>query len=130
MYNQVTHDVEVSVMPVYIDERSNPEDNSYFWAYRVVIRNHGQETLQLISRFWLITDANGKQERVTGAGVVGEQPVLKPGEEFEYTSGCPLTTSSGIMAGHYLMKRKDGSTLTVKIPAFSLDLPDIDPIYN
>jgi ApaG protein len=130
MYNSITCDISVSVLPVYIDERSKPEDGRYFWAYRVVVENRSNESIQLLSRYWHITDGNGLVEEVSGAGVVGEQPVLKPGESYEYTSGCPLDTPSGIMVGHYMMKKQDGVTVKVAIPAFSLDLPDNHPTYN
>jgi len=117
-------------MPVYIDERSEPEKNQYFWAYRVKIENQGKLTLQLVSRYWHITDASGNIEEVSGTGVVGEQPILKPGESFEYTSGCPLPTSSGIMVGKYTMVDENGGELEIAVPAFSLDLPDDNPVYN
>ena len=129
MYNSITSDISVSVLPVYIDERSKPEENHYFWAYRVVVENSSSDTFQLISRYWHITDGNGAVEEVKGAGVVGEQPILNPGDTYEYTSGCPLKTPSGIMVGHYIMKRQDGVSLKVAIPAFSLDLPDFNPSY-
>ena len=130
MYNSITSDISVSVLPVYIDERSNPDHGQYFWAYRVVVENKSQQIVQLVSRYWHITDDKGHVEEISGPGVVGEQPILKPGDAFEYTSGCPLETSSGIMTGHYMMKIQDGETIKVAIPAFSLDLPDADPIFN
>jgi ApaG protein len=130
MYRKSTHNIEVSVLPVYIDERSDPSKQIYFWAYRVQISNHGEEEVQLLTRYWHITNALGVIEEVSGKGVVGEQPVISPGGQFEYTSGCPLTTPSGIMVGHYDMKSESGETLRVMIPAFSLDLPDAEPIYN
>ncbi len=130
MYNSTTSDISVSVLPVYIDERSKPEESRYFWAYRVVVENRSDMTIQLLSRYWHITDGNGRVEEVNGTGVVGEQPIIKPGDFYEYTSGCPLETSSGIMMGHYVMERQDGVTFNVAIPAFSLDLPDIQPTYN
>jgi len=130
MYRKFTHNIEVSVLPVYIDERSDPEKNVYFWAYRVQIDNQSEETVQLHSRYWHITNAEGVVEEVSGEGVVGEKPVIPPGEQFEYTSGCPLTTPSGIMVGHYEMKTESGENLRVMIPAFSLDLPDAEPVYN
>lgn len=130
MYHETTNDIRVSVMPVYIDERSDPAAGRYFWAYRVKIENQGTRTVQLVSRYWHITDANGHVEEVAGPGVVGEQPVLEPGQSFEYTSGCPLTTPSGIMVGHYEMAVEGGDRLRVRIPAFSLDLPDAEPVYN
>ena len=94
------------------------------------IENHGAEVVQLISRHWVITDALGRVEEVEGDGVVGEQPVLKPGEAFRYTSGCPLTTASGVMEGEYRMVTADGETFEALIPPFSLDLPDPGRVVN
>lgn len=130
MFKATTKGVTVTVMPVYIDERSNPESSQYFWAYRVVIENQSGQTLQLLTRYWKITDSNGRVEEVQGDGVVGEQPVLKTGENFSYTSGCPLSTPSGIMVGSYFMQNDDGEMLEVAIPAFPLDLPDLSPVIN
>jgi ApaG protein len=123
MYRSTTHDIDVRVEPQFLDERSSPEENRYFWAYTVQIENQGKQTVQLRSRYWRITDGLGRVEEVRGAGVVGEEPVLAPGESFTYTSGCPLTTPSGIMVGWYQMERDDGSLFNVTIPAFSLDSP-------
>ena len=93
------------------------------WAYRVTIANHSGEDVKLVSRYWHITDGTGRVEEVRGAGVVGEQPELSPGDSFQYTSGCPLSTPSGIMVGRYTMRSGSGETFEVDIPAFSLDLP-------
>lgn len=117
-------------MPVYIDDRSDPKNSRYFWAYRVIIDNQSGGTLQLLTRYWHITDSNGKVEEVSGDGVIGEQPILADGEEFNYTSGCLLTTSSGIMLGHYNMQDDDGKMHKISIPAFPLDLPDLSPSIN
>ena len=130
MFSATTNNIQVSVMPVYIDEKSDPENHMFFWAYRVSIENLGKKTVQLVSRYWHITNAVGQIEEVKGAGVVGEQPILKPGDRFEYTSGCPLNTSSGIMRGCYVMTFEDQSEIEVMIPPFSLDLPDDNPVYN
>lgn len=130
MFKATTHDVSVTVMPVYIDERSNPAASQYFWAYRVVIENNSDQTLQLLTRYWNITDSNGHVEEVSGYGVIGEQPTLKAGENFSYTSGCPLRTPSGIMVGHYMMQNEVGEIIEVEIPAFPLDLPDLSPVVN
>lgn len=130
MFKAITHGVTVTVMPVYIDERSNPQNSQYFWAYRVVIENNAERTLQLMTRYWKITDSNGHVEEVRGDGVIGEQPVLKVGEQFGYTSGCPLTTSSGIMVGSYFMQDGDSKMIEIDIPAFPLDLPDLSPVIN
>ena len=124
MYRETTRAIQVTVEPSFVDDESSPDDGRYFWAYRVEISNLGEEVVQLRSRHWQITDANGKTEEVNGPGVVGKQPVLKPGETFAYTSGCPLTTPSGIMVGTYQMQNEKGELFSIAIPAFSLDLPD------
>src|SRR5262249_40098530 len=118
-----TRDIVVSVEPSYLATRSSPDNSQYFWAYRVIIENQGRETVQLLSRHWMITNARGELSEVKGPGVVGEQPVLKPGERFEYTSGAPLNTPSGMMEGTYQMVADDGEKFDVEIPAFSLDSP-------
>jgi ApaG protein len=123
MYSSTTHNVTVSVEPVYLDGESAPDKNIFVWAYTVKIENKGGEVLQLRTRHWKITDALGRVQEVRGAGVVGEQPVLRPGEFFEYTSGTPLNTPSGIMMGSYAMETLDGRMVDVDIPAFSLDTP-------
>ncbi|MEC9342780.1 MAG: Co2+/Mg2+ efflux protein ApaG [Pseudomonadota bacterium] len=130
MYRQETRQISVNVLPVYIDERSAPEEGRYFWAYQVTIENHGDTTVQLISRYWHIVDGNGAVEEVRGPGVVGEQPVLRPGDSFEYTSGCPLTTPSGFMRGSYTMTSETGESFDIAIPAFPLDLPDAGNVLN
>jgi len=123
MYECETNGVRVSVEPDYLEDESDPEINRFVWAYTVEIENRGDETLQLISRSWSIMDASGKTEIVRGPGVVGEQPVLNPGESFRYTSGAPLGTSSGFMTGAYEMRREGGGSFDATIPAFSLDSP-------
>ena len=123
MYNAVTRQISVTVTPYFIEDQSDPEDNHFVWAYQVNIENIGRETVQLKSRYWHITDANGQVTEVRGDGVVGEQPVLRPGESFEYTSGTPLSTPSGIMVGRYQMETKGGEGFEIDIPAFSLDSP-------
>jgi ApaG protein len=123
MYEKVTKNIAVSVRPFYLEEQSEPDEDRFVWAYRVNIQNKGTETVQLLNRHWRITDKLGRLQEVKGPGVVGEQPVLKPGESFEYTSGCPLTTPSGIMVGTYEMATTDGVRFSVEIPAFSLDSP-------
>jgi ApaG protein len=130
MYKAVTRDIEVTVEPDFLPDHSSPEERRWVWAYSVEIRNLGQETVRLRNRHWTITDENGQVEEVHGPGVVGEQPVLRPGGSFSYTSGCPLTTPSGIMVGQYEMERADGERFMVDIPAFSLDLPDHVPTVN
>lgn len=123
MYQATTNEISVTVKPLYLEEQSSPADNHYVWAYWVKIENRGSDTVQLRNRYWRITDSHGQVQEVRGAGVVGEQPVLRPGESFEYTSGTPLSTPSGIMAGSYQMQRKNGGAFDVAIPAFSLDSP-------
>jgi ApaG protein len=120
-YRAVTRDIEVTAAPRFVPDRSSPENNYYFWAYTITIVNRGAETVQLKTRHWRITDAHGRLQEVRGAGVVGEQPVLKPGEEFEYTSGVPLHTPSGFMVGTYGMVTEGGAGFDIAIPAFSLD---------
>jgi ApaG protein len=123
MYSQTTRSIKITVRPFYLDQHSDPAQSRFVWAYQVRIENEGGETVQLRNRHWRITDSTGRQEEVRGPGVVGEQPVLKPGQSFEYTSSCPLTTSSGIMVGDYEMETAAGETFLVGIPAFSLDSP-------
>lgn len=130
MYSTTTADITVTVEPTYLADESMPDKNHYVWAYHVQIRNNGQAAVQLRSRYWKITDAYGRTQEVRGAGVVGEQPMLRPGETFEYTSGTPLPTPSGIMSGSYAMEAADGSLFNVAIPAFSLDTPNFSPSLN
>jgi ApaG protein len=123
MYEAVTEGIRIKVTPEYLDEQSSPDESYFFWAYTIEIANEGDAMAQLKTRHWRITDANGKTEEVRGPGVVGKTPVLDPGQSFTYTSGCPLTTPSGIMTGSYQMQRQDGALFNVVIPAFSLDSP-------
>jgi len=123
MYQLTTRDISISVEPIYLEEQSQPDDSQYVWAYHVRIENSGKEVVTLRHRYWKIVDAKGRVQEVRGAGVVGEQPELKPGEVFEYTSGTPLNTPSGIMAGTYEMENAEGEMFNVSIPAFSLDSP-------
>jgi ApaG protein len=129
-YEAETDGIEVRVRPDYVEERSNPREDLYFWAYSVTITNHSSQTVQLLARHWIITDARGQREEVQGPGVVGEQPILEPGQSFNYTSGCPLTTPSGIMAGTYEMIDGTGRTFPVVVPAFSLDQPGTNRTLN
>jgi ApaG protein len=121
MYRAVTRDIEVTVSPKFLLERSAPDKGHFFWSYTIAITNNGRSTIQLMTRYWHITDAQGRVQEVRGAGVIGEQPVLEPGESFEYTSGVPLPTSSGFMLGSYGMVTPDGEHFDIEIPAFSLD---------
>ncbi|MBS1180233.1 MAG: apaG [Proteobacteria bacterium] len=123
MFTAVSHDIVITVEPSYLPGESDPDEHRYVWSYRVIIANHGRRAVQLMTRSWEITDANGVRRTVTGPGVVGQQPIIEPDEAFEYTSGCPLSTPSGIMSGSYRMVDDRGTTLEVTIPAFSLDSP-------
>jgi ApaG protein len=121
MYRAVTRNIEVTVVPKFLPDRSDPDRGHFFWAYTIEITNNSPATIQLKTRHWHITDALGRVQEVRGAGVVGEEPVLDPGQSFEYTSGVPLPTSSGFMAGSYGMITTDGERFEIEIPAFSLD---------
>jgi len=123
MYQKVTNAIEITVKPFYLEDQSEPDEYHFVFAYNIRIQNNGDDTVQLLNRYWHITDGIGRIQEVRGPGVVGEQPVLAPGESFEYTSGCPLKTSSGIMTGSYEMETIDGKRFNVDIPAFSLDSP-------
>ena len=123
MYSQTTRAITVTVKPFFLEDQSSPSDSHYVWAYHVRIENQGAETVQLRNRHWRITDSLGRVQEVRGAGVVGEQPVLKPGDSFEYTSGTPLPTPSGIMVGSYQMETDTGERFDIAVPPFSLDSP-------
>ncbi|MEZ5854689.1 MAG: Co2+/Mg2+ efflux protein ApaG [Hyphomicrobiaceae bacterium] len=123
MYEAVTNGIRVRVTPRFLEDQSVPEEGRYFWAYTVEIANDGAETVQLKTRHWQIVDGNGRRETVNGPGVIGKTPTLEPGKSFSYTSGCPLTTPSGIMSGSYQMQLADGRMMDVEIPGFSLDSP-------
>jgi ApaG protein len=124
MYTKITNNMKVSVAPLYLRDQSDPEDNHYVWAYTIFIENQSDQTVQLINRHWEVTDAIGQTQIVEGIGVVGEQPILKSGEGFEYTSGTVLPTPSGLMVGSYEMEDCGSkSRFNVEIPAFSLDSP-------
>jgi ApaG protein len=129
-YRTVTRNIEVTVLPRFLADRSSPENGYFFWAYTITLTNLGRETVQLKTRHWRITDALGRLQEVRGAGVVGEEPVLKPGENFEYTSGVPLPTPSGFMAGSYGMVTTGGEGFDIDIPAFSLDTPQEERTIN
>jgi ApaG protein len=123
-YAAKTRGINVRVAAFFLEDQSEPDESRFVWAYRVVIENHGRETVQLLRRTWRITDARGRTYVAQGDGVVGEQPVLEPGEAFEYTSGTPLDTPSGFMMGQYhMVTRGAGEPFDVVIPAFSLDSP-------
>ncbi|MFO1109494.1 MAG: Co2+/Mg2+ efflux protein ApaG [Bradyrhizobium sp.] len=130
MYRAITRQIEVTVEPAFMPERSVPDRGQYFWAYTIAITNAGAETVQLKTRHWIITDATGKRQEVRGPGVVGEQPVLAPGERYEYTSGVPLPTSSGFMSGRYQMVSASGEQFEIDVPTFSLDAPSATRVLN
>jgi ApaG protein len=123
MYEATTRAIRVSVRPQYLPDQSDPADSQYVWAYHIRIENQGENTVQLRSRHWRITDGLGRLQEVRGPGVIGKTPMLRPGEVFEYTSGTPLSTSSGIMSGSYQMVSETGEKFDIEIPAFSLDTP-------
>ena len=123
MYQSVTEHIRVSVRPEFVEGQSQPEQNKYMWAYTITVENLSADTVTLLTRHWIITDGMGRSQNVRGDGVVGEQPTLKPGQRFEYTSGCPLTTPSGMMVGSYGMITAGGRPFEVSVPAFSLDSP-------
>lgn len=124
MFSKITNDIRITARPIYLEEHSRPESGHYVWAYVIRIENNSARTMRLTHRHWQITDAKGRTEEVHGEGVVGEQPLLRPGQSFEYSSGCPLATPSGFMTGSYDMISEDGDMISVAIPAFSLDLPN------
>lgn len=130
MYRALTRDIEVTVEPYYLEEQSDPDDSRYVWGYRIIIANHSGRAVRLMTRYWHITDENGQVDEVSGPGVIGEQPLLNPGDTYEYSSGCPLDTPSGVMFGHYSMEAEGGETFDVAIPAFSLDSPGLFRTLN
>ena len=123
MNTKKAHDIAVSVESHFIDEQSKPQDNRYVFAYTITIQNRGSVSARLISRHWIITDANGDVREVRGDGVVGEQPSLRPGEGYEYTSGAVLETAVGTMHGSYQMIAEDGTHFDANIPSFVLSIP-------
>ncbi len=130
MYRARTRDIEVIVEPYYLEEQSSPEDSRYVWGYHIVIENHSPQAVRLTYRYWHITDQSGLVDEVEGPGVVGEQPRLQPGDTYEYSSGCPLDTPSGVMFGRYRMETDEGEVFDVEIPAFSLDSPGLLRVLN
>lgn len=123
MFSKITHSIKVTAVPQFLDQHSEPDEDHFVWAYTIQLENTGDETVQLLSRHWKITDAHGLTQEVRGEGVIGEQPVLKPGEAYRYTSGTALATSSGIMLGEYEMETPEGERFHIDVPAFSLDSP-------
>ncbi len=129
-YHHTSNAITVRVEVEYVPQDEHPGDDRHVWAYHITMSNGGAFTVQLKTRHWTITDAMGRVQEVEGPGVVGETPVLKPGDSYTYSSGCPLTTSSGAMSGYYMFERADGVPLRVIIPAFSLDLPGAKRVLN
>lgn len=131
MYTATTNSLTVIVEPEFLGDQSAPEESHYVWAYHITIRNEGQETVQLLNRYWRITDAFGRIHEVRGPGVVGQQPVLEPGAEHGYSSGTSLKTPSGIMQGSYeMLSLTDGNRFEIEVPAFSLDCPYTNMVRN
>jgi ApaG protein len=126
----ITRGIAVSVEPTYLEANSSPRNSQYVWAYRVTIENQSLETVQLLSRHWMITNARGELNEVKGPGVVGDQPVLGPGESYQYTSGAPLNTPWGLMGGSYQMEAESGEQFDIEIPTFSLDSPNQGLVVN
>jgi ApaG protein len=123
MVQATTHNVTVAVETRYLEDDSDPDEQYFIWAYRITITNQRPDTVQLLTRYWLITDAQGRAQEVRGDGEVGEQPTLTPGKSFTYTSGVPLETGSGFMRGSYQMRNEADEKFDIEIPAFSLDCP-------
>lgn len=130
MYEQETAGVLVRVEPQFLPEESAPDEGRFVWAYTIEIENRGELAVQLMSRFWRITDENGLTQEVQGPGVVGKQPVIPPGASFRYTSAAPLAAPSGVMMGAYSMRREDGHAFDIAVPAFVLDSPHHSRLAN
>jgi ApaG protein len=122
-YEEITRNIRIAVEPNFLEEQSEPEERRFLWAYRVTIENQSDIAVQLLSRYWRITDARGRVREVRGDGVIGEQPVIAPGRAYEYTSGAPLETPSGFMTGTYHMRASTGESFEVGIPMFALESP-------
>jgi ApaG protein len=130
IYEATTRSILVRVEPRFQPERSDESERRFVWSYTVEIENHGEETVQLLTRRWLITDGLNRTETYVGDGVVGEQPTLKPREAFRYTSVCPLSTPTGEMRGAYQMATEDGQAFEIEVPAFSLHMPSARRLLN
>jgi ApaG protein len=122
-YEEITRDIKIAVEPDFLEDQSEPDENRYLWSYRVTIENKSKIAVQLLSRYWRITDARGRIREIRGEGVIGEQPVIAPGRAYEYTSGAPLETASGFMTGTYHMRASTGESFEVGIPMFALESP-------
>tara|TARA_B110000003_G_scaffold156514_1_gene156990 strand:+ start:507 stop:938 length:432 start_codon:yes stop_codon:yes gene_type:complete len=129
-YTEVTKNIRVSVKTNFLSDQSDTENSLWVWSYHILIENNGNDKVQLIDRYWKITDATGIIKEVKGSGVIGEQPTIKPGEFFEYTSGTPLNKSSGFMSGNYRMINENNESFFIDVPVFSLDIPSVKKILN
>lgn len=129
-YTEVTKNIRVSVKTNFLSDQSDTENNLWVWSYHILIENNGNDKVQLIDRYWKITDATGIIKEVKGPGVIGEQPTIKPGDFFEYTSGTPLNKSSGFMSGNYRMINENNESFFIDVPIFSLDIPSVQKILN
>ena len=129
-YTEVTKNIRVSVKTNFLSDQSDIENGLWVWSYQILIENNGNDRVQLIDRYWKITDATGIIKEVKGSGVIGEQPTIKPGEFFEYTSGTPLNKSSGFMSGNYRMINENNESFFIDVPVFSLDIPSVQKILN
>ena len=121
MYRAITRNIEITAKPQFLENHSEPQAGKFVWAYTITIANRGLETVRLLTRHWSITDSNGQKTEVNGPGILGETPVLRPNDSYQYSSGCPLPTASGMMVGSYGMVTDRGEHFDAAIPAFSLD---------
>jgi ApaG protein len=129
MYRQTTSSISIIVEPEFLSEQSNTHENFFLYAYKITIENNSKEACQLLKRHWIIRDGSGKEEHVEGDGVIGKQPVIRPGERFVYTSGCPLATPTGSMRGSYVMRTASVKSLKVKVPLFFLSPPRAEMLH-
>jgi ApaG protein len=130
MYEQETAGMVVRVAPQFLPDESRPEDNRFVWAYTIEIENRRPDAVQLMSRYWRITDENGATQEVRGEGVIGQQPVIEPGQSFRYSSAAPLSAPSGVMMGAYSMQRDNGEAFDINVPLFALDSPHGSRLVN
>jgi ApaG protein len=130
MYEQETSGMVVRVAPQFLPEESAPDEGRFVWAYTIEIENRSPDSVQLLSRFWRITDENGLTQEVRGPGVIGQQPIIGPGQSFRYTSAAPLAAPSGLMMGAYSMQRANGEAFDIAVPTFALDSPNHVRLVN
>jgi ApaG protein len=130
MYSKTTHGIKVTAAPEYLKKDSSPEEGKFLWLYTITIENFTPNAVQLLRRKWLITDQQGTSFVIEGDGVIGEQPIIKPGEGYKYLSGTPLSSPSGVMMGSYMLVDDHGQSFEVDIPAFSLDSPHHNKLMN